>query len=391
MKYIVSLFTIGFFLPICAQTPEIPTPPKCKKTEGLECFVTDGDLLAEEMVEEILYDLVESFTPSYAQDQLKWCSSPLGKDYTGAIKYCNKKNVDLLLQFKNGSIEGVQKIWANDYTYAEWNVQNGRLEGLQKLWYDGEYSEYNYKNGQKEGVQTVYEDRKMSSMKTYKNGSKHGVSKSWYDSNLEYEENYKDGKLDGWQRYYASDGSILGEVNLIDGNGTLTVNFENGQPDYVKTYVNGRREGLQMSWYKNGQMKDSSMYVQYGDIIHSTDGKTWYESGQLKSHHTESFSRYWDKNGNLSEEDFPDKGIFREYYASGQLKSEFSEWDYEEKSFFENGQLERHYIEEDENGYNVEKEYYENGQLKRSYKEHYNLDTREEQCWDVDGNEINCD
>ena len=387
MKCLLSLFIIGFFLPIYAQTQEIPSPPKCKKTEGFECFENDGfDMDGD--IEDILYALVESFTPDLAQDQLNWCSS-LGKDYTGAIKNCNKKKVDLLLQFKNGSIEGVQKIWADDYTYAEWNVQNGRLEGVQKLWYDGEYSEYNYKNGQMEGVQTVYEEGKISSMETYKNGSKHGISKSWDDSNLEYEENYKDGKLDGWQRYYSIDGSILGEANLIDGNGTLSVNYENGQPDYVKTYVNGRREGLQMSWYKNGQTKDSLIVVKHSDYY--SFGKSWYENGQLESYSTEFFERYWDKNGYLTDEYFPGKGISRAYYASGQLKYEESQFGMEEKSFFENGQLERHYIEEDENGYNVEKEYYENGQLKRSYKEHYNLDTLEEQCWDVDGKEINCD
>jgi antitoxin component YwqK of YwqJK toxin-antitoxin module len=385
MKYIVSLFIIGFFLPICAQTPEIPSPPKCKKIEGFECFENDGfDMDGD--IEDILYALVESFTPDLAQDQLNWCSS-LGKDYTGAIKNCNEKNVDLLLQFKNGSIEGVQRIWADYYAYAEWNVQNSRLEGVQKQWYDSEYSEYNYKNGQKEGVQTFYEEGILSSLKTYKNGSKHGISKSWDDdSNLESEENYKDGKLDGWQRFYASDGSILGEANLIDGNGTLTVNYENGQVDYVKTYVNGIQEGLQMSWYKNGQMKDST--VRSDDVVDY--GKSWYENGQLESYDAGSFIRYWDENGNLTEEDFPGKGIFRAYYASGQLKSEESQFGMEEKSFFENGQLKRHYIEEDDNGYNVEKEYYENGQLKRSYKEHYNLDTLEEQCWDMDGNEINC-
>jgi len=386
MKYIVSLFITGFFLPICAQTPEIPTPPKCKKTEGLECFLTDGDLLAEEMVEEILYDLVESFTPSYAQDQLKWCSSPLGKDYTGAIKYCNKKNVDLLLQFKNGSIEGDQKIWADDYSYAEWNFQNGLLEGIQKQWLDGEYSEYNYKNGQKEGIQIYMMDGIISSSETYKNGSRHGISKSWDDeANLESEQNYKDGELDGWQRFYASDGSILGEANLIDGNGTLTVNYENGQVHYLKTYVNGSLSGLRMIWYRNGQMKDSTVRSD------QDYGKSWYSNGQLESHSTKSFDRFWDENGNIEYEELWSEGISRSYFENGQLESEESLGGMENKIFYKNGQLKRHYIDEDDNGYYVEKEYYENGQLKHSLKEHYDLDTIEKQCWDMDGNEINCD
>jgi len=382
MKYIVSLFTIGFFLPICAQTTEIPSPPKCKKTEGFDWFENLTEEQSEEtwsFLEELFYD----FSEKSALNLLR--NSSLGKNYTGTLKHCNGKKVDHLLQFKNGSFEGVQKIW-NDYGYDEWHFQNGRLEGVQKQWLDGEYSEYNYKNGQKEGIQIYMMDGIISSSETYKNGSRHGISKSWDDeANLESEQNYKDGELDGWQRFYASDGSILGEANLIDGNGTLTVNYENGQVHYLKTYVNGSLSGLRMIWYRNGQMKDSTVRSD------QDYGKSWYSNGQLESHSTKSFDRFWDENGNIEYEYLLSEGISRSYFENGQLESEESLGGMENKIFYKNGQLKRHYIEEDDNGYYVEKEYYENGQLKHSLKEHYDLDTIEEQCWDMDGNEINCD
>jgi antitoxin component YwqK of YwqJK toxin-antitoxin module len=127
-----------------------------------------------------------------------------------------------------------------------------------------------------------------------------------YDSGeLRFEINHIDGKRIGWLKHYSKEGRILGEVNLINGNGDLKVKHENGTPALEVSYRDGLINGLVKDWYENGQLSTESNYLN-GML----DGlsKDWYENGQLRTESNylkgllNGLSRDWYENGKLEEE-----------------------------------------------------------------------------------------
>ncbi len=87
------------------------------------------------------------------------------------------------------------------------------------------------------------------------------------------EENYIEGKLEGIQKYW----------------------YKNGQLEYEKHYKNGKQEGIQQRWQENGQL---SLEYNYKKGKQSGIQKYWYDStiriipyvsGQLYERHCSVF------------------------------------------------------------------------------------------------------
>ena len=102
------------------------------------------------------------------------------------------------------------------------------------------------------------------------------------DGQIEYERYFKDGKKVSEISYeYYSNGQISEEVNYKDGkkNGKQTVWYSNGQIMLEKNYKDDKRYGKSTMWYSNGQIGRESNYKN-----EKLDGKwtNWYENGQIE-------------------------------------------------------------------------------------------------------------
>ena len=113
MKYLFVLLLAGLMVG-CVED----TRPMCDKVDGLQ--IAD-----------------ESLVPS---------------DYTGVVKECEDGKVQILLNYKDGYRDGLQKKWwwhYNGQLRSEHNYKDGKQDGLQKEWRENGQlrSEHNYKDG----------------------------------------------------------------------------------------------------------------------------------------------------------------------------------------------------------------------------------------------------
>lgn len=257
-------------------------------------------------------DLIEGYA-WYEDGQTKWICPPVDK-------FGNKKTTSYfqngLLQeehhFKNGYEHGTQKYWHDNgqletevnfeysklhgifkrwtkegFLYLEYSFSQGKKNGIIKEWQlDGKYidelwkmdhlecqkvyqdnvliAEFNFIDGKLNGTQTIYDSKgkNLILQENYKEGNYEGCQKKWFENGqLEREENFIDGKKTGWQRYYDISGKLLGESNLIDGTGKISVKYANGQRAFEENYLNGELDGLQKSWYKSGQIAAEYNFV----------------------------------------------------------------------------------------------------------------------------------
>jgi|SRR5690606_25568091 len=114
--------------------------------------------------------------------------------------------------------------------------------------------------------------------------------------------------------------------------------------------INGKKNGLWTTHYKNGQLESSESYL--NDTLHGRQ-LIYYPSGQLHIKRTylkgkEIDSTFWyHSNGQINVEEFRDslgrkQGLFKIYHANGQPSqiaySKDGEFDGESLSYFDNGQ-----------------------------------------------------
>ena len=139
----------------------------------------------------------------------------------------------------------------------------------------------------------------------YKNGKLHGKSRSWSGEDLEHEFNYIDGLKIGIQTVYSTiDKKILGQVNLIDGNGQFKYTDDYGQK-YEENYVNGKLDGINRIWYSNGQIMQD---YNYKDGKENGLCRKWFEIGRISD-------EFIYNNGKLD-------GICKKWYGNGQMESQ---------------------------------------------------------------------
>lgn len=161
-----------------------------------------------------------------------------------------------------------------------------------------------YKEDKRDGLYLEFDKQGNLIKKTdYKDDLIHGGSFDWNkNGRISKKQEYKEGQLDGKSVIYTDKGFIQEESEYKEGkrHGITTwyLNEEKQQgPKYVMyTYQDGKFEGVQETYYENGNIKTQKMFsnnVQHGAAIE------YYEDGRIKSE-----ANY--KNGEL-------KGRVKEY------------------------------------------------------------------------------
>ena len=207
------------------------------------------------------------------------------------------------------------------------------------------------------------------------------------------------GNSEGVHRMYLEDEIFMGDIFAGDGliylrstleplNGCYITNTSLGNIKFC--CLNGKSVSFlgEAEWHNNGQLKYKVDFI--GDNILRTTG--WYESGELyckiyeniNGWRTGSCSWYY-KNGNLKTEQIWEPNIYEPETRNGL-------W----KDYHENGQLSSYvrYKNGKKNG--VYKKFYINGQLEKEiiYKDgevlEHSFGNKFEECWDMDGNKIDC-
>jgi len=131
-----------------------------------------------------------------------------------------------------------------------------------------------YKDGKMEGTYLKWaKGGRLIEMVSYRNGEKDGQSKICYErGTIQEESNYKEGKRDGVTIWYAF------------------AEKEQGPKVAMYTYKNGRFDGVQETYYDNGNVKTRKMFV---DNVQNGMAVEFYEDGSVKSE-----TNY--KNGEIS-------------------------------------------------------------------------------------------
>ena len=92
----------------------------------------------------------------------------------------------------------------------------------------------------------------------------------------------EDGERDGLNTTWYENGQKRTEITYKDGKedglSTWWYQYENGQKRWEGTYKDGKKEGLFTNWYENGQKSDE--YTFKGDSLISQ--KNWNEDGSVR-------------------------------------------------------------------------------------------------------------
>jgi antitoxin component YwqK of YwqJK toxin-antitoxin module len=227
-------------------------------------------------------------------------------------------------------------------------------------------SETYYINGRKNGTSyTYFKDGSLCSSEGYIDGVENGLIGYWYENRRKrFESVYVDGELRkktswfengqikeishyenglriGWQREYLENGTILYEVNLVNGNGEIAyvvpnTNFQIKEKyidgkvvapisgkGYDKmgnifinenSYENGERNGLMRRFYLDRPNQRPPEFNYKNGLRHGAE-KYWFKNGHLMSQEEYFFDQYdglsqsWHENGQLAQESKYDRGI----------------------------------------------------------------------------------
>ena len=109
--------------------------------------------------------------------------------------------------------------------------------------------------------------------------------------------------------------NTLGELN-----GEQKSFFENGKPEIIENYQNGKRNGSYISYYENGQVAEKSNYVNGEEAKGS---QKFYTNGKLKFVETDAKKEYYYPNGQLFWTNYYDNSniIEKMYYANGSPRA----------------------------------------------------------------------
>ncbi len=196
-----------------------------------------------------------------------------------------------------------------------WQVLSQGNWTITPNWYDENDVKYRNENGlkvayinEKPLTGTIYSNREFLKVEiNYKNGLLDGKCIRKYENgDIESEENYVNGKKFGWQRYYKRDGKIIGEVNLINGNGKLLKYHEsNGKISSETNYQNGMMNGEYRSYWANGkifEIKNIKNDILDGYYSMSNEKGIYLFETNLKNGIENGLKKIYDEDGNLTAE-----------------------------------------------------------------------------------------
>lgn len=156
-----------------------------------------------------------------------------------------------------------------------------------------------------------HEPGKKKGIIPFKDGLMEGKAVEWdRDGNKITETTYVKGKKQGIETTWYPNGQKQMEVFYQDDvpQGVVVEYFNTGEKMSVGALVNGIENGTYTWWYKSGA-KDQELTYRMGEVNGAV--KNWYEKGQLKmvsnykNHQKEGTTTYWYENGNkMSEQHF---------------------------------------------------------------------------------------
>jgi antitoxin component YwqK of YwqJK toxin-antitoxin module len=123
--------------------------------------------------------------------------------------------------------------------------------------------------------------------------------------NKKIEGSYKDGKKDGLLIRWYKNGQKFREGTWKDGksDGLSTLWYDNGQKWSERTYKDGKEDGLWTRWYDNGKKRFEGTYED-----EERDGlwTLWYDNGQKQSEKTFKDGKRisikeWNEDGSVKE------------------------------------------------------------------------------------------
>jgi len=147
----------------------------------------------------------------------------------------------------------------------------------------------------------------------YPNGKQEGI------------EEYKDGFFYKYS-YFDTNGNLIGEDTIGYPYGNLVINTANGKPKINYKYLNGKKDGKQISYWLNGNYKNVEEYKDGRQINFEYN---YYTNGKIKS--------------KLKYTDGERDSVWNSYYEDGILENSenylYDESTGEEKYFHENGKI----------------------------------------------------
>ena len=200
----------------------------------------------------------QSNTTTGKEDSINNVPSTLDSDTT-ITEYFKNGNIKKVLYLKDSMLSDVSvEYYSNGRVKKEVSFERDKLHGKSKF-YDttGALREIrNYKDGVQEGTTTFYfESGILSAEEMYHHGKKEGVTVAYHpNGKLFLKEKRRSGMRNGLYQVYYEDGKTLEET---------------GQ------YVNDKRDGLFLSFYRSGIVKDSVFY----DQGHFIEAHTYDSSG----------------------------------------------------------------------------------------------------------------
>jgi len=296
--------------------------------------------------------------------------------YKKQIIFQNGKEVDHGLQIIYGK-DGVSKISEANYDFGKRHGEcigyspNGKAQSITTFDHDVRLTCKEFNENGSLVCSTIYKDDEVSEVSNYDNGKtllyvnyeKSLKTKySWSKNNfLLKEENF----------YYSNKNNI--NNGTYNGKVIQYVADKYPQKDYETTYVFGKKNGLEIHYYQDGNVR-SEINFENG-IVKTT---TQYQLNKYKSYivyqsneHLLSFQQ-WDNNGK-------EHGYHRFYYKDGSIKSEY-EYDHGmlkySKNYYQNKALSLSDFTTYQNGKEVERlEYNEDCSLKHriSFDENGNI------------------
>ncbi len=193
---------------------------------------------------------------------------------------------------------------------------------------------------------------------------------------------YENGKKDGIQTRWYRNGQKQTEINYKNGelDGLYVSWYENGRRRYEEYYRNGKLDdGACHSWYKNGQKREER-YWKNGKLDGTQtfwDEIGWKTISHFKDGKQEGFKTGWHKNGQKRREtpykNGKKEGLHTRWWENGQKKEEVNYKDGKKeglyRTWWENGRGWCHYYYKNGKEDGIHTEY--DGDGKMSHQEIY--------------------
>ena len=203
------------------------------------------------------------------QDKLNYVNGELnGSRET----YYQNGQVEVKLNYKKGERTGLNSWYKND---GRIEATNDYGNGTQKDYQDGKadllYVGYDY-----------YPNKQLKSKILKKNGERHGTSEWFYeDGQPEQISTYINGKKDGLSTEYFenSETKFKGMFKNGERDGLFEWFYEDGQHKEKLVYINGKEDGLKTLYHENGQLKVTTTYINGQQDGFRTE---YHDNGEIK-------------------------------------------------------------------------------------------------------------